>query len=129
MRNSTTSIQGIWKRMEVFFSFCFLNCHCRNLHWHVLTQRLLKELQYREQFFITGYSIQNANTNSIENKSNWPSIHEYKMHTLPNEASVHPTTLGRSDAHSPTPTTLSPAPHLQSSYCSSLSQCCVFPLT
>ena len=64
MRNSTTSTEDIWKRMEVFVSFCFFNCHCRKFHWHALTQRLLKELQYREQFFITAYSIQNANTNS-----------------------------------------------------------------
>lgn len=30
-----------------------------------ISQKLLKELQYSGQFFITGYFIQNANTKSI----------------------------------------------------------------
>lgn len=108
----------------------FLKLSLQEFHWHALTQRFLKELQYREQFFITAYSIQNANTNSIGKQAKLasPSMNtRCKLFLTRSSKASHNTGSSYLMLSSPTPTALSPPPLLQSSYCSSLSQRCVLP--
>ena len=112
------------------FFILFLKLSLQEFHWHVLTQRLLKELQYREQFFITGYSIQNANTNSIGKQAKLapPSMNTRCILFLTKSSKASHNT-GSSFLMPTVPLQpLSPLlQRLQSSYCSSLSQCCIFP--